>query len=51
MAFSKTIGMTSWPSGIRRYVQVVDLVGVGSNNTDVIFLHILLPEISMINGK
>ena len=39
-AFSKTIGMTSWQSGLRRYVQVVHLVGVGSNNIDVIFTHI-----------
>ena len=35
-AFSKIVGMTSWPSGLRRYVQVVVLVGVGSNPTDVI---------------
>ena len=34
-AFSKFC-MTSWPSGLRRYVQVVVLVGVGSNPTDVI---------------
>ena len=39
-AFSKIVGMTSWPSGLRRYVQVVVLVGVGSNPTDVIhFTH------------
>ena len=32
--------LTSWPSGLRRYVQVVVLVGVGSNPTDVIhFTH------------
>ena len=34
-AFSMIV-MTSWPSGLRRYVQVVVLVGVGSNPTDVI---------------
>ena len=29
--------MTSWPRGLRRYVQVVILIGVGSNPTDVTF--------------
>ena len=29
--------MTTWPSGLRRYVQVVFLVGVGSNPTVVIY--------------
>ena len=36
--------MVSWPSGLRRYVQVVFLVGVGSNPTDTIhFLFFFLP--------
>ena len=33
---------TSWPSGLRRYVQVVVLVGVGSNPTDVTFAQSML---------
>jgi hypothetical protein len=30
--------VTVWPSGLRRYVQVVFLIGVGSNPTAVILL-------------
>ena len=31
------IGMTSWPSGLRRNVKAVVFIGVGSNPTDVSF--------------
>ena len=49
--FSMVVDMTSWPSDIRRYVQVAVLVGVGSNPTDLIILHLQLPEIYTINGQ
>ena len=44
--------LTSWPSGLRRYVQVVVLVGVGSNPTDVIpFTTYNSQKFTIINGK
>ena len=39
-AFSAVVGMTSWPSGLRRYVKVAALVGMGAKSTVVIhFTH------------
>jgi hypothetical protein len=35
MAGSDYVATTSWPSGLRRNVKAVVLVGVGSNPTDV----------------
>ena len=33
-----SVTMTSWPSGLRRYVKAVVFTGVGSNPIDVTFL-------------
>ena len=50
-AFSMVVDITSWPSGLRHYIQVAVLVGVGSNPTDIIILHLQLLEIYTINGQ